>query len=143
MALVIKVEIDGARELDKKFAMFQALLKAGLLDAWQEVANSLHAKIKARVPKQSMALMMSTTPKVMPWHVQSIASAIDERTGFNYAKIQHDGGMGAWERFGPRSRKTFHISGKNYMVGPLYATAPEVPGILDREIAKIIAQCGL
>jgi len=68
--------------------------------------------------------------------VTAIASAVNPRDGYNYAKIQHDGG-----RTGRGG--TGYITGKKYMTGPLWATAPEVPVILNKEIAKIIAICGL
>jgi hypothetical protein len=141
--LVIEVKVKGADKLAAKFALFKAYIDAGLLDAWTEIASSLHKKIVAATPKESTQLVRSTVPRVMPWRVQSIASAIDEKTGFNYARIQHDGGIGASVRYGRDRKKYFHIDGKHYMTNPLWATAPEVPPILEKEIAKIIAICGL
>lgn len=141
--LVIKVNVKGANKLASKFAMFKGYMEAGLLDAFTEIASSLHKKIVAMTPKESTKLVRSTVPKVMPWRVQSIASAIDPETGYNYARIQHDGGMGASVRYGRKNKKYFHIEGKHYMTTPLWQTAPEVPIIIQKEIAKIIAICGL
>src|SRR5690606_24138476 len=128
--LVIKVNVKGANKLARKFAMFKAYMDAGLIDAWAEIAESLHSKIVAGTSKDSTQLVRSTVPKVMPWRVQSIASAIDSETGYNYAKIQHDGGKGASVLYGYNRKKYFHIEGKHYMTIPLWETAPEVPIIL-------------
>lgn len=138
--LVIKVDVKGNRELAKKFAKFKVYMEAGLLPAWVQIAASLHSKIIAATPRRSGQLVSSTTPSVMPMRVRSVASAINPKDGFNYAKIQHDGGTAYW--MGNR-KKPVRITGKKYMTGPLWATAPEVPEILSAEIARIIALCGL
>lgn len=138
--LVIKVNVEGNRELASKFAKFRAYMQAGLIPAWVQIAASLHGKIIAATPKRTGQLVSSTTPSVMPMRVRSVASAINPKDGYNYARIQHDGGTAFW--MGNR-RKPVRITGKNYMTGPLWATAPEVPEILSAEIARIIALCGL
>lgn len=107
-----------------------------MLPAWTEVAESLSAKIVPATPIKTGKLVTSTAPTVKPMRVRAIASAVNPKDGFNYAKIQHDGG-----RTGKGGRG--YITGKKYMTGPLWATAPQVPVILNKEIAKIIAICGL
>lgn len=138
MAYVIEVNVDDGDKssLISKFERFQAFMEAGLIPAWQEIAKRLHAKIIAATPIRTGQLVRSTSPRVIPMRVTSIASAISPKNGFNYAKIQHDGG---------KTRGLYHgyIRAKKYMTGPLWATAPEVPGVLDDEIARIIAICGL
>lgn len=138
--LVIQVKVKGAKKLAAKFRLFQTYMKAGLLPAWTKIAASLYSKIVAMTPKESTKLVRSAVPRVMPWRVQSIASAINPKDGYNYARIQHDGGTAFWMG---NKRAPVHIEGKQYMTIPLWATAPEVPKILEKEIAKIIAICGL
>ena len=138
--LVIRVNVKGQKELAKKFELFRSYMQAGLIPAWIQIAASLHSKIIAMTPKRTGQLVSSTTPRVMPWRVQSIASAINPKDGYNYARIQHDGGTAFW--MGNR-KKPIRITGKHYMTRPLHMTAPEVPEILSAEIARIIALCGL
>ena len=138
--LKIKVNVGGAKELDKKFALFQTHMRAGLIPAWTRIAAILQKKIYALSPKKTGRLVRSTIPKVRPMHVKSVASAINPIDGYNYAGIQHGGGMAYY--MGNR-RKPIFIPGKFYMTIPLAATGRVAPDIIQREIAKIIAQCGL
>lgn len=138
--LEIHVNIHGAKELNAKFGMFKAYMQAGLLPAWTKIAALLQKRIYAATPKQTGKLVRSTVPKVMPMRVQSIASAINPRDGYNYAAIQHYGGRAFY--MGDRSKPIF-IRPKYYMTGPLHQIAPRVPGIISDEIARIIAACGL
>lgn len=135
-ALKIKVNVKGNKELAVRFGLMAGLIKAGMPFAWIKIGMSLHRKILAMVPVDTGKLLRSTTPKYGYMRVTSIASAINPRDGFNYARKQHDGGR-VGQRYGG------YVPGKFYMTVPLMMTEPEVVGIIDEEIAKIIAIAGL
>lgn len=135
-ALKIKVNVKGNRELSARFGVMSGLIKAGMPYAWIKIGLSLHRKILAMVPVDTGKLLRSTTPKFGYMKVESIASAINPRDGYNYARKQHDGGR-VGQRYGGI------VPGKFYMTIPLRMTEPEVVAIIDEEIAKIIAIAGL
>lgn len=129
--LEVHVNIKGQKALAAKFAMFRGMIQAGMPDAWQRIGRVLEAKIKIMTPVKTGQLVRSTKPRVSPMRVKSIASAIQPKDGYNYARIQHDGG------------KQGKIIGKQYMTIPLRQTTPTAVQIIDEEIDRIIALCGL
>ena len=140
MALTIKIDVDGAAELAAKFRLFETYMRAGLLPAWTQIAAILQSNIYARAPKKTGKLVRSTVPRVRPMHVKSIASAINPKDGYNYAWIQHYGGTAFY--MGDRN-KPVRIAPKMYMTIPLKIAGAKAPDILNDEIARIIALCGL
>lgn len=137
-SIEINVNVKGQKALIAKFNRFQGMLKAGMPDAWIKIGAALHSKIVPMTPKKSGTLVRSTEPKIGYMKVTSIASAINPKDGFQYARIQHDGGKpGGWNQY----RGT--IIGKKYMTIPLYATEPEAVRIIENEVDRIIALCGL
>ena len=133
----IRVTVDKA-DLIERLEMFKSEMKVGLTPVWQKAARILHEMEMSVAPVDTGLLRQSIETEAYSMGVKSTSSAIDPRNGFNYARIQHDGGYASgWA--GPHT-----IVGKFYMTGPLNAVAPGmVVPMLDREIAAIIRRCGL
>lgn len=135
--ITITVDVDKG-SLPQRLRKFASYIEAGLVPAWSEIASQLDRAIKAMVPVDTGVLYSSIRTTYGPMKVYSLASAIDGQTGYNYARIQHDGGF-ASGKYGPHN-----IEGVQYMYIPLHYVGNYVaPEILNREIARIIALCGL
>jgi hypothetical protein len=134
--ITIKIKVDKA-SLIGRLELFKVYMKTGLYPAWQRIANVLDGRIKAMVPVRSGNLLSSVKTTAYSMRVSSIANAVDPRSGYIYARINHDGGYASgWA--GPHN-----ISGVRYMTIPLHATAGYAVETLSDEIDRIISICGL
>lgn len=133
----IKVTVDKA-DLIAKLEMFSAEMKVGLYPAWARIAGKLHRLEIGMAPVDTGRLKRNIQTQAYVMGVRSKSDAYDPRNGYNYARIQHDGGYASgWA--GPH-----WITAKQYMVIPLYTVAPSMANReLSEEITKIIARCGL
>lgn len=130
----VRIKVDKA-DLISRLEKFSAEMKVGLLPAWQRIGRRLHQAEISMAPVDTGNLRNSITTTAYVMGVKSKSDAIDPRNGYNYARIQHDGGYAeGWA--GPHI-----IAGKFYMDIPLLRT--DAGDELEYEIDKIIARCGL
>ncbi len=134
--IVIKIDVDK-EVVVRKFKMFQKLMPYGLLPAWVQIANRLEREEMALTPIRTGRLRSTIQTNARVLGVDSYASAVDPRNGYNYARIQHDGGY-ASGYYGPHI-----IRGKYYMTIPLFRSPSYAVPMLEDQMARIIAMCGL
>lgn len=136
MAIKIKIDVDKA-ELLAKFEKFKNEMWFGLFPAFMRIGLKLHNLEVSMAPVDTgrLAANIRTQPDRMS--VTSRSNAIDPKNGYNYAWIQHWGGLAkGWPGL-------HYIRPRYYMIRPLYKVEPYAVDTIDDEIASIIARCGL
>ncbi len=138
MGIHVRVTVDKA-DLISRLERFSDEMKVGLYPAWERIKDRLHQLEMSMAPVDTGRLRANIESTAYVMGVRSNSAAIDPRNGYNYARIQHDGGIGTgWDRDG------HIITAKKYMVTPLHMVAPSYANVqLSIEIDKIIARCGL
>jgi hypothetical protein len=136
----IVIKVDKA-DLIAKLELFSQQMKVGLLPAWQRIADRMYLDQIVMAPLRTGVLISNIETNAYVMGVKSKSDAIDPRNGYNYARIQHDGGyipagQGGWAG-------EHYIRGKFYMTIPLGRTESYNDTELSQEIKKIIARCGL
>ena len=112
-------------------------MQTGFIPAWIQIGTRLLVEEMDMSPVRTGLLRGTITMEPRAWGVDSLASAVDPRNGYNYARIQHDGGF-ASGKYGPHV-----IRGKFYMTIPVMRSPRYALPILDRRVKEIIALCGL
>lgn len=136
MAIKIKIDVDKA-ELLAKFEKFKNEMWFGLFPAFLRIGMRLHSMEVSMAPVDTGRLKANIRTQPDRMSVTSRSNAIDPRNGYNYAAIQHYGGMASgWA--GPH-----YITGKFYMTTPLQRVTPYAVDTIDDTMASIIARCGL
>lgn len=134
--MIIKIEVDKA-DLVAKLKLFSEAMKIGLIPAFERIAKRLHEMELGLVPVKTGRLRDSITTTTAGYIVQSIASAVNPKDGYNYAAIQHYGGEASgWA--GPH-----FIQPQRYMVVPLHRVVPYAISTISDEVDTIIASLGL
>ena len=132
----IVIKVDKA-DLIAKLELFSQQMKVGLLPAWQRIADRMYLDQIVMAPLRTGVLISNIETNAYVMGVKSKSDAIDPRNGYNYARIQHDGGFASgWAG-------EHYIRGKFYMTIPLGRTESYNDTELSQEIKKIIARCGL
>jgi len=135
MSIIIQVKVDD-NGIPFKLRRLASEMQKGFYFAFVRIADKLKNEQIAMTPVDTGKLARSIEEKAHAWGVNGIASA-HSPTGYDYARINHDGGIGTgW--YGPHT-----IPARKYMTIPLYASVPYVLSELDRDVKKIIALCGL
>lgn len=135
MSIIIDIKVDD-NGIPFKLRRLAAEMQAGFYFAFVKIADRLKGEQVLMTPVDTGKLARSIEEKAHAWGVNGIASA-HSPTGYDYARINHDGGIGTGF-YGPHM-----IPGRQYMTIPLYASIPYVLSELDVEVSKKIALCGL
>lgn len=131
----VKVKDYG---LPKRLRTFANLLtNGGLLPAWKSIDIILKAANIAMAPILTGRLINNIESSIHAMGIDSESNAINPRDGYNYAGIQHYGGMASgWA--GPH-----YINPKFYMTIPLAESPSYAVPILNARVGKLLAMCGL
>ena len=135
MSIEIEVTVDK-KDVVYKLNLFATEMQKGFYFAFVRIADRLKGEQISMTPVDTGKLKRSIEEKAHAWGVNGIASARSP-AGYDYAKINHDGGIGTGF-YAPHA-----IPARKYMSIPLFASVPYVLEALDQEVTKKIAICGL